>query len=413
MALQIRKAVKEQAKMRLALAGPPGAGKTWTGLTFATVFAEGGKILVIDSEHGRSTKYADYFEFDIIELDTFSPKVYLEALALAFREGYAAVLIDSLSHAWNGEGGALEMVDQIARARANGREGNKFNAWGDVTPLQNQLMNAIQRAPFHVIATMRSKTEYVQEVGANGRTAIRKLGVAPIQREGVDYEFDVYGMMDREHQLTIEKSVCRTVPVGKPYFEPDASIAQTLLDWLKNGKAAEPVAKEATTNEMPDTGPTETMASDRQIISILKLCAALGRQEPEVATLTFAAAKELLIGLTQTYTESRADTTERPATESAKVQGERWIAAEGISEDSRKNFAKRHDLARTWEAFMGAINTTEGACELRVINWSKRNRLFLVNVEAYMKRENLRTWADMWDQIEQNPDDQLNAIREM
>jgi hypothetical protein len=319
MSLSIKKAVKEQSKLRLALAGPAGAGKTWTGLGFATVLAEGGKIVVIDTEHGRSKKYADVFDFDIIELDTFSPKMYMEALALAYKEGAAVVLIDSLSHAWNGEDGILEQV------------GRNFNNWKEATPLQNRLMNTIQRSPFHVIATMRSKSEYVVEM-VNGKATPKKVGTAVIQRDGVDFEFDVFGMLDREHNLLIEKSVCRKVPVGKSYNEPDSEIATTLLHWLKDGKVVTS-APEAlpTDNTTPQATPSaedeifnaalaqqapqrptrpapvtsEAMATDRQISSTRKLCAALGRPEPEMSTYTFAAARELLTSLSQAYSEAR------------------------------------------------------------------------------------------------------------
>jgi hypothetical protein len=49
----------------------------------------------------------------------------------------------------------------------------------------------------------------------------------------------------------------------------------------------------------------EALATDRQISSIRKLCAALSRPEPDMATLTFAAARELLTQLSQAYSEAR------------------------------------------------------------------------------------------------------------
>lgn len=302
MALTIKRAIKEQSKLRMALAGPAGAGKSWTSLTFATVLAEGGKIVVIDTEHGRSQKYADVFDFDIIELDTFSPKLYMEALGIAHREGATVVIIDSLSHAWNGEDGILEQV------------GRNFNNWKEATPLQNKLINTIQRAPFHVIATMRSKSEYVVET-INGKATPRKVGTAVIQRDGVDFEFDVFGMMDRDHNLLIEKSVCRSVPVGKTYNEPDTAIAQTLLSWLKDGAEKTEEAEEngavhqsaPAQTQRPQINDTAEMATERQIASINKLCAALGRTPPDTNKLTHADAVTWLQGLSQAYSESRQE----------------------------------------------------------------------------------------------------------
>src|SRR5438105_1319497 len=123
------KATKVDAKLRMALIGPAGSGKTFTALSVAAGL--GGRVAVLDSEHGSASKYADLFEFDVIEPETFSPQVYIDAVLEAERAGYGVIVLDSLSHAWAGKGGALEMVDAASR-RA---KGNKFIAWGEVTPL--------------------------------------------------------------------------------------------------------------------------------------------------------------------------------------------------------------------------------------------------------------------------------------
>jgi|GEM_PF-2988686 len=324
MALTLKPAVKSQSKLRLALAGPAGSGKTFSSLVLACVLAEGGLIVVIDTEHGRAAKYGSDFAFSVIELETFAPASYLEALAIAHDAGAKVVIIDSLSHAWNGEGGILEIVDVAAR---QSRTNDKFNAgWGVGTPQHNKLINAIQRAPSHVIATMRSKIEYSQERGPDGKMKIVKQGTIPVQREGVDYEFDIFGMLDREHQLLIEKSICRTVPVGALLPTPDAALGHTILAWLNEGPAApialtpphDPATPPSTTPADPaphTTTPNSTEqhhattaspATDRQRAAIGKLCAALRRQPPDqLETITFGAARDLLTTLSADYKDTR------------------------------------------------------------------------------------------------------------
>lgn len=233
MAVMFQKAVKSKAKLRLGLIGPSGSGKTYTALRVATHM--GGKIAVIDTEHASASKYADEFEFDTLCLDNFNPKHYIEAIKAAGEAGYDVLIIDSLSHAWAGTDGALELADKNAAKYG----GNRFAAWRDVTPLHNQLIEAILSSPCHVIATMRSKMEYIQTTDEKGRTVIRKVGMAPIQREGMEYEFDVVGDLDIDHNFIVSKTRCKALD-GQIIKCPGKELADTLKAWLSDG--AEPVA---------------------------------------------------------------------------------------------------------------------------------------------------------------------------
>ncbi len=197
---RFKKAVLEQAKVRVALWGPSGAGKTRTALEIATGLGQ--KIALIDSEHGRSRQYADRYNFDIVELETFHPDHYVQAIQAAEEEGYDVLIIDSLTHAWSGEGGLLEVHADVVRRNLTK---NEFSAWEEVTPIHRRLIEAIVRSSLHVIATMRSKTEYAMEVNDQGKTVIRKVGLGPDQRKNLEYEFDVVGYLDPEHTLTIDK----------------------------------------------------------------------------------------------------------------------------------------------------------------------------------------------------------------
>lgn len=230
-----QKAVKHEAKLRMAIAGPSGSGKTYTALRFAT--ALGGKIAVIDTEHGSASKYADLFDFDVLELDPpYHPDRYIEAVTAAGKAGYDTVIIDSLSHAWFGAGGLLEIVDDFAK---QSKSGNSYVAWKQGTPIQNRLIDSILAAPLHVIATMRAKQDYaIGRDDATGKSTVTKLGLAPIQREGVEYEFDVYADMTvPASDFVITKTRCPELS-GKVFNKPGENVIAILKPWLSGAKPA-------------------------------------------------------------------------------------------------------------------------------------------------------------------------------
>jgi hypothetical protein len=229
--MQFQKASKSQARLRLALIGPAGSGKTMTALRIAAAY--GGRIALIDTEHGTASKYADQFDFQTLDLNRdFDPRRYVEAIHLAEENSFDFLIIDSLSHAWSGKGGALEQVDEIKiRSKSN----NSFTAWRDVTPIHNDLVESILQSSCHIIATMRSKTEYVQEKDTStGKTVIRKVGTVPIQRDGMEYEFDVVADMTVEHQLIVSKTRCPALD-GAVIPMPGKEISEELKKWLTDG----------------------------------------------------------------------------------------------------------------------------------------------------------------------------------
>lgn len=235
MAVQFKKATRKGQKLRMAIYGPSGSGKTYTALMLASRL--GKRVAVMDSEHGSASLYADQFDFDAFEPESFSPKVYIETIRAAADAGYDVLVIDSLSHAWMGKGGALEMVDN-ASSRSGG---NSFAAWKDVTPVQNQMVEAMLAARLHLIVTMRAKSEYVIEE-VRGKKVPRKIGLAPVQRDGIEYEFQVVGDLDMENTMVVSKSRCRTLPAGEVIQKPDGALADKLLAWLEDGAPYEPPA---------------------------------------------------------------------------------------------------------------------------------------------------------------------------
>jgi KaiC/GvpD/RAD55 family RecA-like ATPase len=151
------KATKEQAKARVALIGPPGSGKTYDALTIAQVLAGlSGKVAVIDTENGSASKYADLFEFDTQNLQSFTPQSYIRAIQEAETADYDVLVIDSLSHGWTGKDGVLAMVDNVT---SRAKSGNAFTTgWREVTPQHNALVDALVRCKCHLVVTMRVKT---------------------------------------------------------------------------------------------------------------------------------------------------------------------------------------------------------------------------------------------------------------
>lgn len=238
MAIVIKRAQKFESKLRMAIAGPSGSGKTYTALTLATPLAGDKGVIVIDTERGSAAKYADRFTFDVIELDTFAPENYIEAIHAAEQGGYGVLVIDSLSHEWSGPGGMLEMVDTIAKRN---KSGNSFTAWGEATPRHNRLIDAITRCKLHVIVTLRSKQEYALERDERtGKTAPRKIGMAPIQRDGVEYEMDLFAEMTIENTMLIQKS--RLSELSNAVIDkPGPRLADVLIHWLAGVPAPEKI----------------------------------------------------------------------------------------------------------------------------------------------------------------------------
>lgn len=219
--MPIKKAVKYGSKLRLALYGPSGSGKTYTALSIAMAMAGDKRVCVIDTERGSASKYADLFDFDVLELDTFHPNSFVDAIREVVKSGeYGVLIIDTISHEWEGKGGALELA------------GRDFTNWSKITPLHNTFVDAMLRAPLHVIATLRAKEEYAMEKEeGKSKTSVRKMGMEPIQRKGIQYEFDITASLASDNTLTIEKTRCSALQ-NAIFQQAGADLAQVVQTWL-------------------------------------------------------------------------------------------------------------------------------------------------------------------------------------
>lgn len=232
-----KKAERKRAKLRLGLAGTSGSGKTWSALEIAT--GMGGSIAMIDTEAGRGELYGNDFNYETVQLSApYSPQRYIECIKCAESMGFDILIIDSLSHAWVGEGGVLDIVTQA---------GGQFQqGWNKGTPAQNSLVNAIITSKLHIIFTMRSKSEYVIETVTNKKgqsvQAPRKVGMAPVQRDGLEYECTVYIEMSQDHVGHFTKD--NTKLFDQDYIQPTKETGKKLIEWLNDGKSFEDAEKE-------------------------------------------------------------------------------------------------------------------------------------------------------------------------
>jgi len=251
-----RTATREQSRLRMTIDGPAGSGKTFTALRFA--HALGGRIALLDTERGSASKYAGEapdgipWAFDVAELTRFSPEDYTRTIELAGKSGYNVLIIDSLSHAWEGQGGALELKQKA---------GDSWSAWRNITPIHNRMVDAVLQSPCHIITTMRSRMEYVQEADDRGRVTIRKVGLSPIQRPGMEYEFDIVCDMDYQHILSVSKSRCSAV-ADLRIERPGPEFMTPVIEWLSVVRPA-PIAFHVAPTEHDDEKVTLEMLVER------------------------------------------------------------------------------------------------------------------------------------------------------
>jgi nucleoside-triphosphatase THEP1 len=245
-----KKATKAAAKLRLGLIGPAGSGKTMSALRIA--HGLGGRVAVIDTERGSASLYSGErgLGFDVLELETYEAEKFIQAIAQAEAAGYDVLIIDSLSHAWAGKGGILEFVDKAAKRSGGG----SFSGWRDATPLHNQLVDAILGAKLHIICTLRSKVEHVIEQ-VNGRTQVRKVGLQPVQRDGLEYEFTVVGDVTQDHELIITKTRAAWLK-DQIIREAGEDLGKQLAAWLSDGLPSPVVSAPTPARTAEATGGT-------------------------------------------------------------------------------------------------------------------------------------------------------------
>jgi len=220
------KAERKRAKLRLAIAGVSGSGKTTAALQIARGL--GGKTAVIDTENGSSSLYSDRFDFDVLELDApYTPERFIEAIEAAEKAGYDTVIIDSMSHEWVGSGGCLEINDTLAKTKY---KGNSFAAWNEAGLRHRRFLEKIVTSKIHLITTVRMKAEHVQE----GKK-VSKVGMKYEMRDDFEYEFTtVFNIAHEGHYAVVSKD--RTAIYDDTPFLITPETGVELDQWLNSGK---------------------------------------------------------------------------------------------------------------------------------------------------------------------------------
>lgn len=247
MAIEFKKAKRSQARMKIAIGGASGSGKTLSSLlmAFGQVKAEHpeysdeqcwDKICIIDTENQSGSLYVNFSigsyrtgEYNTILIEPpFEHTKYIDSIKVAEQYGMDVIIIDSLSHAWSGEGGALDKQGKIAE-----RTGNSYTAWRNITPEQNRLMDAMLQSKCHIIADIRAKTDYVQEKNDKGKTTVKNVGMGLIYRDQLEYEFTTVFMLDAEHIANATKD--RTGMFAGKYFTITPETGRMMYKWLSDG----------------------------------------------------------------------------------------------------------------------------------------------------------------------------------
>lgn len=256
---QFGSAARRARRLRLNLEGPSGAGKTWTACALAETLGE--RRFIVDTEHGSALLYDEEFPWaseNYLELVNHHPQSYVNAILAAEKAGADVIILDSLTHAWTGTDGALSLHDKASKY-----SGNSYTAWRDVTPLHNMLVETILGSKAHIITTLRTKTEYVLETNERGKQVPRKVGMAPIFREGVEYEFTVNITLDRDHNGVASKTRIPALD-GVTLVKPGRELGRLIRAWAEKRGAIELppaiVATEAVASERGEEPPAPAEA---------------------------------------------------------------------------------------------------------------------------------------------------------
>lgn len=244
--MQLRKATRKKAKLRLGLSAVSGAGKTMSALLIASGMTSWNKIALIDTENGSGDLYSDLGDYNVMPLTApFTPEKYIQAIKACEDAGMEVIIIDSITHEWDGKGGILEIHGAMA--------GNSFTNWSKVNPRHTAFNNAILESKCHMITTVRRKQEYEMTKDSQGKATVEKLGMREVTREGWEYEVTVNFELDVKHMATSSKDRTRMFD-GQPAFIPTAETGKMLLQWCEEGEETPQAApaKDLLTSEHPN-----------------------------------------------------------------------------------------------------------------------------------------------------------------
>jgi len=270
-----QKAVRKAAKLKLAITGPSGSGKTTGALRLARgLVGDSGKIAVIDTENRSASLYSDITDFDVLNLEApFEHKKFSEAIEAAAANGYDCVIIDSASHLWEA---ILAYKDKLDR-----RGGNSYTNWSEAGGKFKEVIECLLGANLHVISCLRSKIEHSIEKDDRGKTTIRKVGMAPIMRDGIEYEFTCVLDLDMQHQAVSSKD--RTRMFDGKILEVTEAVGKQLAEWLDGAAPADVGEKPVEVSKPEESKPVEAAVDKDLRAKVDQAWKALGKTDADMA----------------------------------------------------------------------------------------------------------------------------------
>lgn len=269
MNLEFTSAADVQSWGRVLFSGPPKAGKTLTGLMLA--FALSPKVCVIDTENRSSAKHRIWpgmGPFELIDMPDYQPETFMEALRMCDKNDFGAVLLDSSSHAWEG------IVEKVNKSGEKG----PFGGWTKIgTPAQQELMRVMGSVQYHLICTVREKTDWIFVKDRQGNDMAKKAGMKLNQREGIEYEFDLVCEMTDGHDVIVKHSRCSAMDRQRLHA-PTAAFFAPYISWLKGAETrrpgdagvrttdppGKPAAEQPTGGQPAAEGKAQTQAAGRE-----------------------------------------------------------------------------------------------------------------------------------------------------
>jgi len=229
--MELRKATRQKAKIRLGLSAVSGGGKTYSAILIAKGLTRGdmSKVALIDTENGSGDLYAHLGDYNVLPLAApYAPENYIKAIKTCEDAGMEVIIIDSITHEWDGKGGILEI--------SNSMTGNSYTNWATLTPRHQRFIDSILTSKCHVITTVRRKQDYEMSTNDKGKLAPVKVGLKEVTREGFEYELTVNLELDQKHNATSSKD--RTgLFMDQPQFTPSEETGSMLLQWCESGSA--------------------------------------------------------------------------------------------------------------------------------------------------------------------------------
>src|SRR5690554_4996607 len=243
--MELKKAERQQVKLRVGLSGPSGFGKTYSALLLGYgITGDYTKIAVIDTENQSASLYSHLGEYNTLNLiQPYSPEFYIKAIEMCEKAQIEVIILDSISHEWNGKGGCLDIHEKL---------GGRFQDWAKVTPRHQAFIDKILQSKCHIITTVRTKVDYSMDQDGNGKTKVTKHGLKEVTREGFEYELTVnFELINGNHLASASKD--RTgLFANKPEFIINAATGKKLMKWCNNGAELEEARSEIAKCETVD-----------------------------------------------------------------------------------------------------------------------------------------------------------------